>query len=102
MPYLRSKVCQELGLRKAPEIRFYHDNTPDIERELETENNYEDLTGYKYDDHSYDTYIKEFKMFVNWSKLKVEQYIENYVPDEDDVSYMHLLPLIIQMFDTNY
>lgn len=27
VPYMRSRLCQELGLRFAPEIRFYRDNT---------------------------------------------------------------------------
>jgi len=29
VPYLRGKICQELGLRKAPEIRFYLANDPE-------------------------------------------------------------------------
>ena len=27
VPFMRGRLCQELGLRYAPEIRFYRDNT---------------------------------------------------------------------------
>lgn len=62
VPYLRSKVCQEIGLRKAPEIRFYHDNQIDIMEEMK-EDGYESIMGYKYDDNNYDEYLRDFNMF---------------------------------------
>ena len=30
VPYFRGKLCQILGLRYAPEVRFYKDNTIEI------------------------------------------------------------------------
>jgi len=30
VPYLRGQLCKRLGLRMAPELRFYRDNTEEL------------------------------------------------------------------------
>lgn len=32
-PFLRGRICQILGLRMSPELRFYRDNTEELQNE---------------------------------------------------------------------
>ena len=51
MPFLRGKLCQTLGLRYAPEIRFFRDNSLDI----------------------FDQFKEQSKTFLNETKQEKEQ-----------------------------
>ena len=82
--FFRSKICQELGLRYAPEIRFYHDNSKDVRKELEEEGAIEGLTGFEYDPNNYKAYFKELSHFLQLSKIELEKYIDENVKDQEE------------------
>ena len=92
VPFLRSKICQELGLRYAPEIRFYHDKTEEVRKEILEEGGVEQITGVKYDEEEfgagtaaskYSFYLREIEVFLNFSKLELENYLDRKVSDEN-------------------
>ena len=92
MPFLRAKICQEVGLRYAPEIRFYHDKTEEARKEIIEEGGAEQITGVKIDEDDlgpntaaskYSVYLRELDVFLNLSKLELNTYLDQKFSDEN-------------------
>ena len=88
--FFRSKICQELGLRYAPEIRFYHDNTEEIKREAEKDG-YQGIVSHKYDPNDYHKYNKELSQFISLSKVELEEYIHLNFKNEQEAENIRRL-----------
>ncbi|CAI2381359.1 unnamed protein product [Moneuplotes crassus] len=88
--YFRAKICQELGLRYAPELRFYHDNSDEMKTQIQEEG-YEPISSMKYDENNYVKYFRELESFINLSKLEVEEYITININNESEAETLRKL-----------